>query len=540
MNPFSASILPGRTITVLSVFLVLMAGLFLAVNQISQAQGTCGFEDQYDWYQGNCNGNDGGGAPRELTLTANPASIQQGSSSLLSWGWNYDLSGASPSNWTCSIDNGVGNVEIPGGTRTVYPSTTTTYTIDCTVTGVTYWGKDSQGNDVYVPITNTYTSSATVNVTPGPSPTATLTATPSSITVGGSSTLAWSSTNATSCTGTGFSTGGAASGSVSVSPTATANYSVACTGPGGTANANATVEVTPSAAADLTAGSVSPASATAGSPIALSATASNVGTGASGSFPILFQVSETGALFNSGYLAALAAGSTGSGSASYTFPSAGTYSVRACANFNTAWTAITTESNYDNNCGPWTTVTVATAQTPALSCSVSSTSVSPGQSVTYSANPSGGATGPYTWTAADGGSYGTGSTASRSFSTPGTYAMNVSGSNAGVSYCPNVIVAASWCMSRPTELTITATPNRVRVGQSVALNWTASGVNGENATCTVSGPGVSWSSVVTGVPECSASGSANTIIQTQSTYTLTCAGVSKSVTVNVIPNFQEF
>ncbi len=303
---------------------------------------------------------------------------------------------------------------------------------------------------------------------------------------------------------------------------------------------SATCQAIVSAPADLTAGSVSPTAATAGSPATLSATASNIGNGASGSFPMLFQVSETGALFNSGYIGGLASGASAPGSASYTFPSAGSYQVRACANFNTAWTAITTESNYGNNCGPWTTVTVAAAPTPALSCSVSSSSVSPGQSVTYNANPSGGASGPYTWTAADGGSYGTGSTANRSFSTPGTYAMNVSGSNAGVSYCPNVIVAASWCMNRPTELTITATPNRLRAGQSTTLTWTAAGVNGENASCSVSGPGVSWSSMVTGVPACSASGSANPTISTQSTYTLTCAGVSKSVTVNVIPNFQEF
>jgi hypothetical protein len=293
-------------------------------------------------------------------------------------------------------------------------------------------------------------------------------------------------------------------------------------------------------AADLTAGSVSPTSATAGSATTLSATASNIGNATSGSFPLLFQVSETGALRNSSYLAGIAAGGSGSGSASYTFPSAGTYSVRACANYNDSWVAITSESNYGNNCGPWTSINVAAAQVPSLSCSVSSTAISPGQSVSYNANPSGGATGSYAWTAPDGGSYGIGSTANRSFSTPGTYAMTVSGSNTAVSNCPNVIVAANWCMNRPTDLTITATPNRVRSGQSVALAWSATGINGENASCTVSGPGVSWSSAVTGVPECSASGSATPTITTQSTYTLTCAGVSESVTVNVIPNFQEF
>jgi len=295
-----------------------------------------------------------------------------------------------------------------------------------------------------------------------------------------------------------------------------------------------------SGAADLTAGSVTPTSATAGTAVSLSATASNIGNAGSGSFPLLFQVSETGALTNSSYLAGIASGGTGSGSASYTFPSAGSYSVRACANYNTAWTAIVTETDYGNNCGPWTTVNVAAAQVPAVSCTVSPSSVPSGGSVTYTANPSGGATGPYTWTAADGGSYGSASSVSRVLTTPGIYAMNVRASNSSVSYCPSVAVEATWCTNATTNLTITATPNRVRAGQAVSVAWSATGVNGQNASCTVTGPGVSWSSPVSAAPVCSVSGSANPTITTQSTYTLTCGSQTKSVTVNVIPNFQEF
>jgi len=371
-------------------------------------------------------------------------------------------------------------------------------------------------------------------------PTATLALLPSAIFSGDSTTVSWGSTNATSCTGTNFSTGGATSGSTSVSATTNTTYTVTCTGDAGTASDSKTLTVYPPLQPDLVASAPAVGSAVAGQSTSFSAVASNIGTGSSGSFPILFHVSESGALVNSSYLAGLAPAGSGSGSVSYTFPSVGTYSVRACANFNTSWSAITTESNYGNNCGPWTSVTVSAAPNPTLSCNVSSTSITPGQSVTYSANPSGGATGPYTWVAGDGGNHGSASTVTRTLTTPGIYSMNVDTSSTAVSYCPNVSVAATWCTNSSTVLSITATPNRVRAGQSVVLAWSADGVNGEGATCSVSGPGVSWSSAVAAAPVCTASGSANPIINTQSTYTLTCGSQTKSVTVNVIPKFQEF
>jgi len=371
-------------------------------------------------------------------------------------------------------------------------------------------------------------------------PTATLSLWPNSIPYGGNSTVSWGSTNAISCTGTNFSTGGATAGSVSVTATQDTVYTVTCTGAAGSASDAKTLYVGAQPQADLTASMVTAGSPVAGSSASLSSIATNIGNGTSGSFPMLFQVSETGGLTQSSYIAALASGATGSGSASYTFPSAGTYSVRACANYNTSWAAVTTESNYANNCGPWTTVTVSAAPNPQLSCNVSSTSITPGQSVTYNANPSGGATGPYTWVASDGGSHGSASTVSRTLTTPGIYSMNVDTSSTAVSYGPNVSVTATWCTNSSTVLSIAATPNRVRAGQSVALTWSADGLNGEGATCSVSGPGVSWSSAVAAAPVCTASGSANPTINTQSTYTLTCGSQTKSVTVNVIPNFQEF
>ncbi|HEY0948534.1 MAG TPA: CARDB domain-containing protein [Candidatus Paceibacterota bacterium] len=382
--------------------------------------------------------------------------------------------------------------------------------------------------------------SLTIQQAPVP-PTANLTLTPASIAYGGASILQWGSTNATSCTGTNFSTGGATSGSVSVTATQNTTYTVTCTGAAGSASDSELLSVGAQPQPDLVAGTVTAGSPQAGVSATLSADVTNVGPATSGSFPILFQVSETGALAQSGYLAALGSGASRSGSASYTFPAAGTYQVRACANYNTSWTAITTESNYANNCGPWTTITVSSApQPPALSCSVSPTSVALGGSVTYRANPSGGASGPYTWVAADGGSYGTGATVTRTFTASGTYAMNVDTSSTARSYCPNVTVTSNACSGASTNLTITATPERVRAGQSSTITWNATGVNGESATCTVSGPGISWSSPVSAAPQCSVGGSASATIASQSTYTLTCGGVSENVVVNVIPKIIEF
>jgi hypothetical protein len=304
----------------------------------------------------------------------------------------------------------------------------------------------------------------------------------------------------------------------------------------------ATLTFACSGAADLTAGAVTPTTATAGVARTLSATATNSGNVTSGSFPMLFQVSQTGALVNSSYIAGIAASGTGAASASYTIPSAGTYQVRACANNNTSWVNIVTESNYANNCGAWTDVVVTPAVIPTVSCTVSPASVPVGGSVTYTATPAGGAGSPYVWTAGDGGSYGSASTVTRTFAAAGTYAMNVTAASApATAFCPNVGVAATWCTAATPSLSLTASASRVKVGQTVTLNWSASGINGQNATCTVTGPGVSWSSPVSAAPTCSVpNGSATPIITTQSTYTLTCGSQSTSVLVNVIPNFIPF
>jgi hypothetical protein len=295
---------------------------------------------------------------------------------------------------------------------------------------------------------------------------------------------------------------------------------------------------------DLTAGAISPTTATRGQAQTVSGTISNIGSAAAGATTGYFQLTAPAAKNSttaSVSIPALGSGVSASGGFSYSFPTSGTYSVRLCAD----WAGVVTESNEGNNCGPWTDISVTGQMVPAsVSCTVSTQSAVVGGSVTYDTSTVGAATSPYAWTTSDGTSgYGTGSSATRTFTAPGTYGMQVTATNAAsAAQCPLVTVAAGWCTTGTPTLTITASPARVRAGQTSTVTWSAAGVNGQNANCTVTGPGISWGpTVVSAAPVCSASGSATATINTQSTYTLTCDGAQpKTATVNVIPNFQEF
>jgi hypothetical protein len=89
---------------------------------------------------------------------------------------------------------------------------------------------------------------------------------------------------------------------------------------------------------------------------------------------------------------------------------------------------------------------------------------------------------------------------------------------------------------------ITAYPPRVRAGQTSKISWRATNVPGASPSCTVSGPGMTTVNVAAGAtPTCAIpNSSATPVINSQSTYTITCAGVSKPVVVNVIPKFVDF
>src|SRR5687767_6752856 len=107
-----------------------------------------------------------------ITLAAEPSTILAGQSSTLQW--------TAENATSVTIDQGIGNVEAPSGTRTVSPGTTTTYTATATGPG------------------GTASASATVTVSAPNQLAVVISASPSTITPGQSSTLSWSSQNAIS------------------------------------------------------------------------------------------------------------------------------------------------------------------------------------------------------------------------------------------------------------------------------------------------------------------------------------------------------
>ena len=284
----------------------------------------------------------------------------------------------------------------------------------------------------------------------------------------------------------------------------------------------------PNAGTDLTAGSITPTTALVGTAVDLTGTVSNTGASVASASRTYFRVLTSGGSLLSETTVSIPAIQPGAGntsSYSYKFTSAGNYQAQVCAD----WFGAVAETNEANNCGPLTTITVSAS----ASCSVSSTSVSPGGSVTYTATPSG--TTPYTWTSPDGTSgYGSAATATRTFTTSGDYAMQVASSAATVQ-CPVVIVSACPGTSLAD---ITATPNRVTSGNTSVIAWTASGIN---TSCTITGPGLSR--VVTATSCAVPSGSATSgPITSLSTYSISCDNgkTTAKVIVNVVPKIQEF
>jgi hypothetical protein len=319
---------------------------------------------------------------------------------------------------------------------------------------------------------------------------------------------------------------------------------------------------------DLTAGSVSPLTATAGTKTTLSAPIQNIGTSTSGSFPSLLEVTSSTNVVQTGNLDLLAKGS-GTASAPYTFPSAGAYKVRMCANFNSSWTNIVTESNYANNCGPWVTVTVTApactgssctctgdscgpggGNPPAVSCRPSSSPVSAGQSVTWTATPSNfSGTVSYSWIASDGTpSSGHGSTFIDSYAADGSYSPTIvatdsSGDRATASCVPVTVGNGSECSTSGSG-DIIANPNLVGVNNTgVSLYFSADGIP-PGDTCTVTGPALTTTPVVTSPSSCDIATTTATTghIVAQSIYTLTCTGWSGNAQaiVNIVPQFEEF
>jgi phospholipase C len=204
---------------------------------------------------GNQGGN-GSSAPT-VTISAAPASISPGSSSVLT----VTATNSTQVTVTGSDGSKYSMTSASGGTQSVRPASTTTYTATATGPG------------------GTATSNVTVTVTAVPAPTVTITANPASISAGGSSILTVSANNATQITITGsdgsnYAMQSDSGGTQSVSPAATTTYKATATGPGGTASSTVTVTVTPLPAPSVTI-AANPASITDGSSSVLTVNAYN-------------------------------------------------------------------------------------------------------------------------------------------------------------------------------------------------------------------------------------------------------------------------
>lgn len=320
---------------------------------------------------------------------------------------------------------------------------------------------------------------------------------------------------------------------------------------------------------DLTALNYGPASGstvTAGA-ISFSAGVTNTGSVAANGFNNIFQLSD-GTVFSASS-ASVGPGATATFSASRTLATPGTYQYRGCADANTSWVGIISESNEANNCSPWTTFTVSdptptptptpptptpptptpTPPAPPLTADLVGTplTVRSGQSavLTWTSNADtctgtgfntqgaanntvGVSTGPLTLTTCPSGVCNYQAICTRTIAKNETQEKRASEGVSAVAGTESVSDSVAITVVTPT-VDLTVTPNRVKVGDTVQLSWTSSQV----ASCT--GAGFSTGGAITGT-------STSPAITTQTTFRITCdaGAATDSVIVNVVPRFEEF
>ncbi len=163
-----------------------------------------------------------GPTPTITSFTANPTTINSGTSSTLSW--------ASSGATSIAITPGTFASSSASGSTSKSPTATTTYTLTAT---------NSAGSTA---------STLTLTVKTASKPVInSFTASPTSVASGSSSTLSWATTGATSIAITpGSFTSTSASGSTNVSPTATTTYTLTASNASGSAAATAKITVTTS------------------------------------------------------------------------------------------------------------------------------------------------------------------------------------------------------------------------------------------------------------------------------------------------------
>ena len=321
---------------------------------------------------------------------------------------------------------------------------------------------------------------------------------------------------------------------------------------------------------DLTAGVVIPTTVATGMANTFSATISNTGTVSTGaSFPYFFQVaSSTGGSgtitdLASSTMTTLIASASNTATKSYTFSSAGTYSMRVCADkTSAAGGGVISESNENNNCGAWTNITATDSSVDGASCSsfvapesvvkgasfpVAITMKNTGNTTWKNSTPYGltlvpwpsSAWGGSVWNSLPSATIAPGSNATFNFnitapSVAGTYDFNWEMLHNGVAWfgqqcLKNIIVTDS---SELNSLNISANPTSIYTRGKTTLTWVSAGAisctgtNFKDSGITkITSPLVSFNSHV----------EINPIVTT--TYTINCTyatGAPKSDQVTVV------
>jgi fibronectin type 3 domain-containing protein len=259
--------------------------------------------------------------------------------------------------------SGATSYTVKEGTRTVYSGTGLAISDTGLVLGSSH---------TYTLTATNANGSSSINATGTVSsacPTATINADSTSIAYNGSTSINWSSTNASSCiasnawVGTRTTSGTQTTGSLTSNKT----YTIYCSNNAGENSPSTSVTITVAGQTfpDLTASAPPETSATSGTSKVFTSTVTNIGNATTGSsFWNMFQIAP---LANGGgtptNISANSAGPLGASasaaiSAAYTFPSSGTYSVRACGDNDTSFLSSVNESNEGNNCSGWTNVSV--------------------------------------------------------------------------------------------------------------------------------------------------------------------------------------
>jgi len=164
----------------------------------------------------------------------------------------------------------------------------------------------------------------------------------------------------------------------------------------------------------------------------------------------------------------IVAGGSGTQTGSYTFLSPGSYQMRFCA--DTPLNEVS-ESNELDNCSAWTSLTVNPGAL-AASCSPSPSAGYVGDSLTWSVTPSGGV-GSYTyvWSGTDG-LVGTGATVSKTYGSAGTKSASVivtSGTGSVTATCTTGTI-----QNTPTVIITVSPPVIIKGVTSPRIDWTSS------------------------------------------------------------------